>query len=324
MGFDPAERASAVRLTTGSGAAELRFDMRAGLATPDVLRTPEDRFEGLPDFSFTPRYANVGGLRLSYIDEGTGPVVLMLHGEPTWSFLYRKMIPIFTRAGFRAIAPDLIGFGRSDKPTRPEMYSYAAHVGWVRALVTQLDLRDVVIVVQDWGSLIGLRLAAEDEPRFARIVVANGSLPTGRAPMPPAFRGWRAFARWSPVFPIGRIVASGCVTKPSPEVRRAYDAPFPSRAHKVGARVLPALVPVNDRDPASGANRAAWETLGRWEKPFLTLFGKNDPILGTADRRLQEHVPGARGQPHERFWGGHFVQEDRGDHLANAIVRWMR
>jgi len=290
----------------------------------DVLRTPDARFEGLPGYAFAPHYIDVDGLRMHYVDEGRGPVVLMLHGEPTWSFLYRKMIPIFVREGFRAVAPDFIGFGRSDKPTRALSYTYAGHVAWTRAFLETLDLREVTLVVQDWGSLVGLRLAAENEDRFARIVVANGFLPTARHPMPPAFLAWRAFARWSPVFPIGRIVASGCVTKPSPAVRRAYDAPFPSHAYKVGARMFPRLVPATETDPAVPKNRAAWDVLGRWEKPFLTLFGKNDPILGGADRPLQAHVPGARGEPHERFWGGHFVQEDRGDHLATTIARWIR
>jgi haloalkane dehalogenase len=290
----------------------------------DVLRTPDAAFEGLPDYPFAPHYADVDGLRMHYVDEGQGPVVLMLHGEPSWSFLYRKMIPIFVRAGYRAIAPDLIGFGRSDKPTKADVYTYAAHVAWVRTLLERLDLKDATLFVQDWGSLIGLRLAAEVGERFARIVVANGFLPTARAKVPGAFHAWRAFARWSPVFPIGRIVASGCVTKPSPAVRRAYDAPFPSNAYKVGARVFPRLVPIDENDPAIPANRAAWDELGRWTKPFLTLFGKNDPILGRADRPLQEHVPGAKGEPHERFWGGHFVQEDRGEHLANATVAWMK
>jgi haloalkane dehalogenase len=295
-----------------------------------ALRTPDDRFAHLPDFPFEPRYVDVrDGLRMHYVDEGprAGRTVLLLHGEPTWSFLYRKMIPIFVRAGMRAVAPDLIGFGRSDKPARQQDYSYARHVAWVRDLVTALDLRDVTLVGQDWGSLVGLRLAAENEERFARIVIANGFLPTvdpaRRRRPPPAFRAWRAFARYSPVFPIGRIVASGCVTKPSAAVRAAYDAPFPSREYKAGARVFPALVPMEPDDPAGPANQAAWERLGRWEKPFLALFGKNDPILGRGDRPLIEHIPGAKGQPHERFWGGHFVQEDRGEYLAEAIVRWM-
>ena len=293
----------------------------------EALRTPDDRFASLPDFPFAPRYADIGdGLRAHYVDEGPrdAPVILMLHGEPTWSYLYRKMIPVFVRAGFRAVAPDLVGFGRSDKPVDPRSYTYARHVGWMRALIESLDLSDITLVAQDWGSLIGLRLAAEHEHRFARIVVANGFLPTADRPAPRAFRLWRAFARWSPVFPIGRIVASGCVTRLSPAVRAAYDAPFPARAYTAGARVFPALVPTDPSDPAVPANRAAWDRLGRWTKPFLTLFGKNDPILGAADRPLQRHVPGASGQPHERFWGGHFVQEDRGDYLAEAVVRWLR
>lgn len=293
----------------------------------EALRTPDDRFASLPDFPFAPRYADVGdGLRMHYVDEGPkdAPVVLMLHGEPTWSFLYRKMIPIFTAAGFRAVAPDLVGFGRSDKPVDTRSYTYARHVEWVRALLQTLDLRDITLVGQDWGSLIGLRLVGEHEAWFSRVVIANGFLPTADRPAPAAFRVWRAFARYSPVFPISRIVASACVTKLPRAVREAYDAPFPSAAYKAGARVFPALVPMEPSDPAVPANRAAWEKLGQWKKPFLTLFGKDDPILGLADRPLQKHIPGTEGQPHERFWGGHFVQEDRGDYLADAIVRWMR
>jgi haloalkane dehalogenase len=290
----------------------------------NVLRTPDERFENLPDFPFAPHYIDVeSSLRMHYVDEGTGPVVLLLHGEPTWSFLYRKMIPILVKAGFRAIAPDLIGFGRSDKPADRDAYTYAKHVAWMKAFLDGVDLDDATLFGQDWGSLVGLRLAAENESRFSRIVIANGFLPTADRGVPRAFRIWRAFSRYSPVFPIGRIVASGCVTKPSPAVRKAYDAPFPSDAYKVGARVFPSLVPTDASDPAVPANRAAWDVLGRWEKPFLTLFGKNDPILGRADKPLHEHIPGTKDQPHERFWGGHFVQEDRGDHLAEAMVKWM-
>lgn len=292
-----------------------------------ALRTEDSRFDGLPDFPFAPHYLDVAdALRMHYLDEGPkdGPVVLLLHGEPTWSFLYRKMIPVLVAAGARAIAPDLIGFGRSDKPVDREAYTYARHVGWMRELLVSLALERVTLFGQDWGSLVGLRLAAENEDRFARIVIANGFLPTAQKKTPPAFHVWRAFARYSPVFPIGRIVASACVVKPSAAVRAAYDAPFPTREHKAGARIFPALVPTSDRDPAIPANRAAWDTLGRWQKPFLTLFGKNDPILGRADKPLQAHVPGAKGQPHERFWGGHFVQEDRGPYLAERMVAWLR
>ncbi len=291
-----------------------------------ALRTPEERFAGLPDYPFTPRYVDVGAdLRMHYVDEGPrdGRVVLMLHGEPSWSYLYRKMIPVFAKAGFRAIAPDLIGFGKSDKPTRTDDYSYAGHVAWMVRFLTALDLSGITLVAQDWGSLIGLRLAMENDARFSRIVIANGFLPTAERSVPAAFRAWRAFARFSPVFPIGRIIASGCVKKPDARVRAAYDAPFPTSAYKAGARIFPALVPTSPDDPAVPANREAWKRLGEWKKPFLTLFGKNDPILGGADAPLQKHVPGAKGQPHERFWGGHFVQEDRGDYLADAIVKWL-
>ena len=291
-----------------------------------ALRTPDDRFVGLPDYPFAPHYLDVGDdLRMHYVDEGPrdGRVVLMMHGEPSWSYLYRKMIPVFAKAGFRAIAPDLIGFGKSDKPTRTDDYSYARHVGWMKQFLSSVDLSNITLVAQDWGSLIGLRLAMENQDRFSRIVIANGFLPTAERSVPPAFRAWRAFARFSPVFPIGRIIASGCVSKPDARVRAAYDAPFPSSAYKAGARIFPALVPTSPSDPAVPANREAWKQLGEWKKPFLTLFGKNDPILGRADTPLQNHVPGAKGEPHERFWGGHFVQEDRGDYLANAITAWL-
>ncbi len=293
---------------------------------PNVLRTPDARFRDLPDYPFAPRYRDVGdGLRLHFVDEGPadGAPVLMLHGEPSWSYLYRKMIPVFAKAGFRALAPDLIGFGRSDKPAAITDYSYERHVAWITEWLRALDLQNITLVCQDWGSLIGLRVAAENEARFSRIVVANGFLPTAQQSVPAAFRLWRAFAAHSPLFPIGRIVASGCVTRLSKEVIAAYDAPFPTRAYKAGARIFPALVPTDPGDPAVPANRAAWDVLGRWDKPFLTLFGKNDPILGKADGPLQKQVPGAQGQPHERFWGGHFVQEDRGDYLAERITAWL-
>lgn len=292
-----------------------------------VLRTPDERFVNLPDYSFQPHYLTVKSeegtaLRMHYVDEGKGSPVVLLHGEPSWSYLYRKMVRVFAAAGRRALAPDLIGFGRSDKPAAVADYTYARHVQWVADWLQQLDVRDATLVCQDWGSLIGLRLAAEHGERFSRIVVANGFLPTADRPTPPAFYVWRTFALYSPVLPVGRIVSAGCVSKPTPAVRAAYDAPYPSAEYQAGARAFPALVPTSPEDPAVPANRAAWEKLGRWEKPFLTLFGKNDPILGAADRPLQRHVPGAAGQPHQRFWGGHFVQEDRGEFLAHTILDW--
>jgi haloalkane dehalogenase len=291
----------------------------------EILRTPEEHFSTIPDFPFAPAYTDVGGLRMAHVEAGKGAPVLMLHGEPTWSFLYRKMIPLFADAGFRAVAPDLVGFGRSDKPAAVGDYSYAAHVGWTRSWIEALDLRDITLVCQDWGSLIGLRLAAEHPDRFSRIVVANGFLPIADRPIPAAFRLWRAFARYTPVFPTGRIVQAGTVSQLEPAVRAAYDAPFPSERHKAGARAFPRLVPTDVQDPAVPANRAAWQALGEWQKPFLTAFGKKDPILGWADRILQRHVPGARGQPHRDLPdAGHFVQEDAGPELAMLTIDWLR
>lgn len=293
----------------------------------NALRTPDSRFQNLPDYPFAPHWLTLkGGLRMHYVDEGPrdGEPILMLHGEPTWSFLYRKMIPVFAQAGFRALVPDLIGFGKSDKPLRQADYSYQRHVDWLREWMETLDLKGLTLICQDWGSLLGLRLAAEHDARFARIVVANGFLPTGDRPANRAFRIWRAFASYSPVFPIGRIVNSGVVNKLSPAEIAAYDAPYPSSKYKAGARAFPKLVPTTKDDPAASANRAAWDRLGQWRKPFLCLFGAGDPILGRADRWLIDHVPGAKDQPHHRMRGGHFVQEDQGAEIARRTVEWIR
>lgn len=292
-----------------------------------TLRTPDERFADLLDFPYAPQYLDLTpDLRMAYVDEGPrdGAPVLMLHGEPTWSYLYRSMIPVFTGAGFRAVAPDLIGFGRSDKPTRLDDYSYQQHMDWLTAWLEAVDLRGITLICQDWGSLLGLRLAAENPDRFERIVVANGFLPTGDRDPGPAFKIWRAFTAYSPVFPIGRIVATGTKRTLSSAERAAYDAPFPSSAYKAGARAFPGLVPTSPRDPAAPANIRAWEALGRWEKPFLALFGRHDPILGKADKPLIEHVPGAQGEPHDRLEGSHFVQEDVGAEIARRTVEWIR
>ena len=290
-----------------------------------ILRTPEHHFADLHDYSFAPHYQMLGELRMHYVDEGPrgGTPILMLHGEPTWSYLYRKMIPLFAKDGYRALAPDLIGFGKSDKPTDIGDYSYQKHVDWLSEWIEKLDLKNITLFCQDWGSLLGLRIAAEQQHRFARIMVSNGFLPTARQSVSSGFKIWRAFARYSPVFPIGRIVNSGCVTKLSPEEIAAYDAPFPSSKYKAGTRAFPRLVPTEENDPAVPANRAAWDKLGRWQKPFLCVFGKNDPVLGGADKPLIEHVPGAKGQPHARIWGGHFIQEDRGPELVQRLIQWM-
>ncbi|MCG5431947.1 haloalkane dehalogenase [Mycobacterium sp. MYCO198283] len=296
----------------------------------EILRTPDARFENLDGYRFSPHYLHVrasdtDGVRMHYLDEGpreSRPIVL-LHGEPTWSYLYRTMIPPLADGGLRVLAPDLIGFGRSDKPSRIADYTYRRHVEWVTDWLTQLDLTDVTLFVQDWGSLIGLRIAAERSGRIARIVVANGFLPTAQRKAPPAFALWRVFAVSTPVFPAGRIVQFGTAHQISAAVRRAYDAPFPNRRYQAGARAMPRLVPTSPDDPAIPANRAAWDALGQWAKPFLCVFGAKDPILGRADRPLIEHVPGAAGQPHARIDGGHFVQEDCGPELADRVLRWL-
>ena len=285
------------------------------------VRTPDSRFSNLPGYPYAPRYQQLGDLRMHYVDEGDAAAspVLMLHGEPTWSYLYRKMIPLFTQAGYRALAPDLIGFGRSDKPTRISDYSYQTHLDWLGQWIEAMDLRDITLVCQDWGSLLGLRLAAENPERFRAIVVGNGMLPTGDQKVPKAFQLWKNFALYSPVFPIARIIDSGTFKKLGPDERRAYDAPFPSKKYKAGARAFPKLVPVTPDDPASEANRQAWKVLEQWDKPFLTTFSNGDPITRGGDKYMQERIPGAKGQPHQTLVGGHFLQEDSPVQFAQAV-----
>ena len=292
----------------------------------DVLRTPDERFEGLSDFPFEPQYVEVDGLRMHYVEAGPAAAdpVLLLHGEPSWSYLYRFMIPPLQAAGHRVIAPDLVGFGRSDKPTRVEDYSYARHVAWLATFLERLDLRRITLFCQDWGSLIGLRLVAEHGARFARVVLSNGGLPTGDITLPKAFYLWRGFARYSPWFPIGRIVSGGCVRSLSAAERRAYDAPFPSGRYKAGTRAFPRLVPTTPDDPAVAANVAAWASLRQWHKPFLTAFSSRDPITRGGERLFVDGVPGCRGQEHVTVHAaGHFVQEDKGPELAGIVDRFI-
>jgi haloalkane dehalogenase len=292
----------------------------------DILRTPDERFVNLPGYTFEPHYVEVNGLRIHYLDEGpsNGEPVLLLHGEPSWSYLYRTMIPIIAAAGYRAIAPDLVGFGRSDKPVHREDYTYQRHVDWMSGLLHALDLQGVTLVGQDWGGLIGLRLAAEHEARFSRIVVANTFLPTGDQPPGKAFLRWQRFSQDVPVFQAGEIIKRTAVTELSPEVIAAYDAPFPDDRYLAGARQFPLLVPTTPDDPASAANRAAWEVLKRWQKPFLTAFGDSDPITRGGDTFFQATVPGTAGQPHTTIVGAsHFLQEDKGPELARVIVDFM-
>jgi haloalkane dehalogenase len=287
----------------------------------EILRTPDERFHDLPGYPFAPHYVEVGGLRMHYVDEGAGRPVLLLHGEPSWSYLYRKMIPLIASAGLRAIAPDLVGFGRSDKPAAREDYSYQRHMDWLTAFVAALDLRDATLVGQDWGGLLGLRLAAEQAPRFAGIVAANTGLPTGDQKPPDAFFAWQAFSQSVPVLPVGGIVSRGCTTTLAPEVVAAYEAPFPDERYKAGARQFPLLVPTRPDDPASEANRAAWEVLKRWDKPFLTAFSDKDPITRGGERVLQKLIPGAAGRVHPTIeGGGHFLQEDCGEALARVVI----
>jgi haloalkane dehalogenase len=293
----------------------------------NVTRTPDSAFSDLDSYPFAPHYVDVEDLRMHYVDEGppSAAPVLMLHGEPTWSYLYRHMIPVCAAAGHRVIAPDLIGFGKSDKPADRGDYSYAGHVRWLTRFVEALDLREITMFCQDWGSLIGLRVAAENEDRFARIVIGNGALPSadGRTRPSivgvPAFLTWRTFATLSPAFPIGRIVNAGCRRTLSAAERRAYDAPFQAPGSMAGARAFPKLVPLTPRNPAIGANREAWTVLERWQKPFLTVFSDGDPITRGAERVFQRRVPGAAGQPHTRPHAGHFLQEDAGPELARQV-----
>ena len=292
----------------------------------DCARTPDSRFEGLPDYDFAPHYVDIDGMRMHYVDEGPrdGEVVLLLHGEPSWSYLYRHMIPPLRDAGLRVIAPDLIGFGKSDKPTRRSDYSYAGHVGWMTAFIEALDLSGINLFCQDWGSLIGLRVAAENEHRFARIALGNGALPTGDQAIPRAFKIWRTFALYSPWFPIGRILQMGTVDELSAAEVAAYDAPFPSARYKAGARAFPKLVPTTPDDPARDANRAAWDVFRQWTKPFLTTFSNRDPIMRGGEKVWQDSVPGAQGQEHVIIRNaGHFLQDDKGPELAEVLIRFI-
>lgn len=296
-----------------------------------VLRTPDDRFRDLKGFSYDPNYLSVndgqsGDLRVHYLDEGPSNAdpVLLMHGEPTWSYLYRHMIPVFTGAGHRIVAPDLVGFGRSDKPSERGDYSYQRHVDWMTSVVTQIDLRNITLVCQDWGGLIGLRLWADMPDRFARIVVANTALPTGEQPMSEAFQSWKTFSQEVPDFPVGRIVSGGTTRKLTDDEVAAYDAPFPEESFKSGAREFPMLVPSSPDDPGAEANRAAWKVLRELKTPVLTAFGADDRIMAGVDQVFQKLLPGAKDQPHTILPdAGHFLQEDVGPQLAeltNAFI----
>ncbi len=296
-----------------------------------TLRTPDERFADLPDYAFTPHYVEVPDsegdtLRIHYVDEGPAdaPVVLLLHGEPSWSYLYRKMIPILTAAGLRAVAPDLVGFGRSDKPSVRTDYTYQRHVDWTWAAIEAIGLRDITLVGQDWGGLIGFRLVGEHPDRFARVVAANGFLPTGDRDPGDAFLAWQKFSQEVQSFQVGKIINGGTTSELPAEVIAAYDAPFPDETFKEGARQFPMLVPSRPDDPASEPNRRAWRGLEQFDKPFLCAFSDRDPITAGADRVFRKLVPGTQNQAHTTIEGaGHFLQEDAGEQLAEVIVKFV-
>ena len=294
-------------------------DYRAGM---DALRTPDDRFGNLPGYPFAPNYAEVDGLRIHYVDEGPrgGAPVLLLHGEPSWSYLYRKMIPIVVAAGHRAIAPDLVGFGRSDKPVRREDYTYQRHVDWMRHVLVALDLRNVTLVCQDWGGLLGLRLVAEHPDRFARVVAANTFLPTGDHPPGPAFLAWKQYSQTTPEFHVGGIIRGGSAQDLAPGVEAAYDAPFPDDRYKAGARQFHAV-------PRARRSRVGMNRGGKCralEKLFRPKTSDRDPVRGF-DVAFRERIPGTKGQPHTTIeGGGHFLQEDCGEELARVVVDFIR
>ncbi len=294
-----------------------------------TLRTPDDRFDDLADYPFAPNYVDIsdqdgGTLRVHYLDEGPadGPVVLCMHGEPSWSYLYRKMIPLLTAAGLRVVAPDLVGFGKSDKPSEQSDYTYARHVAWMQeAIVDRLDLRDATFFGQDWGGLIGLRLVAENPDRFARVVIGNTGLPNGQGAPSEAFLAWQKFSQETPTFPVGKFLQGSTNTDLTDAEVAAYDAPFPDETFKEGARIFPVLVPTSADDPAVPANQAAWDVFKEWSKPFICCFSDGDPITAGGDRPFMKLVPGTQGQPHTTIAGvNHFFQEDGAPELAQIII----
>ncbi len=291
-----------------------------------VLRTPDERFTHLPDFPFAPHYVEVNGLRVHYLDEGEGEVVLCLHGEPSWSFLYRKMIPILS-ANHRVVAPDFIGFGRSDKLTAQADYSFKLQHDTLVAFIEQLELEHITLVVQDWGGLIGLPVATEIPEHIARLVILNTGLPTGEAPMGAAFMQWRAFVQDHPDLPVGQVIRMGLAhpEKVTDEIIAAYEAPFPDVTYKAGAASWPLLVPLQPDDPGAAEMRRARDILATWQKPVLVMFSDSDPIMRGGDILFRRLIPAARAQPRIRIQeAGHFLQEEKGEEIASRIVDFIQ
>ena len=297
----------------------------------DVLRTPDERFADLADFPFAPHYADVRAadgtaLRMHYLDEGPRDAapVLLLHGEPSWCYLYRHIVPLLAAGGHRVLAPDLIGFGRSDKPRDPDDYTYERHVDWLRQFLLGRDLTGITLFGQDWGGLLGLRLVAAMPERFARVVAANTALPEGRG-MTEAFERWLHYSQTVPELPVDRIVHRGTVRGLSDAEQAAYRAPFPDESFKAGARRFPALVPITPEHPSVAENIAAWQVLEHFEKPFLTAFSDGDPITRGGERAFQRRIPGARGRRHVTIAGAaHFLQEDKPEEIAALLARFIR
>ncbi len=290
-----------------------------------VCQTPAARFSDLKDFPFQSHFIDISGLQMHYIDEGPADSrpVLLLHGVPSWSYIYRYIIPKIAAAGNRVIAPDLIGFGKSDKPKGMEFHTYQSHVSWIKNFIEFLNLKDIILFGHDWGSLIGLRIAAELPDLFAGIIICNGMLPTGEQKIHRSFKTWKFVSHYLPFIPVDLVISSGMTGRLGKEERRAYRAPFPSAKYKDGIRAMPGRVPVSTGDPESVLNRMAWEKLKKWERPFLTVFSDNDPITKDGDKYLQANIPGCKGQDHRILSGGHFIQEEKSDDLAGIILRFI-
>jgi haloalkane dehalogenase len=295
----------------------------------DLLRTPADRFDVVEGFAYEARWADLaGGLRMAYVEAGPpdGPTVVLVHGEPTWGYLYRRMVAPLADAGMHVVVPDLVGFGRSDKPISRADYSYAGHVEWLRAaLFDVLGLHDVYYVGQDWGGLLGMRLLAENPEHFAGAVMANTGLPTGDVPMPDAWQRFRGMVERAEHLDVARMVDSGCLRSLTDAERAAYDAPFPGEDYCAGARAFPGLVPNTPDDPAAPANRAAWERLSTLTTPLLCAFSDRDPVTRGGDRWMRTRIPGAADQPHTTVEGaGHFLQEDQPERFAQVVAEFVR